>query len=142
MEAEVAAVNAALLAALEKDVKATMSAMLEQMGTDASLRAKAVAFIESSLLPRAAMLLNDSEETQNLIADNLKKVGARVGWRRGRGRGRGRGSLLHTYLSITSPTQPLTEHQNTKEKKVENTPAPLEHLSWFHSGMGPALACR
>lgn len=80
VEAEIVAVNAALLAALEKDVKATMAALLEQMGTDSSSRARAVAFIESSLLPRAAMLLNDSEETQNLIADHLKKVSALFGW--------------------------------------------------------------
>jgi hypothetical protein len=77
VEAEIAAVNAALSAALEKDVKATMAGLLEQMGTDASLRAKAVTFIESSVLPRASQLLNESEETQNLIADNLKKVSAR-----------------------------------------------------------------
>ena len=77
VEAEIAAVNAALFAALEKDVKATMAGLLEQMGTNASLRAKAVSFIESSVLPRASQLLNESEETQNLIADHLKKVSAR-----------------------------------------------------------------
>ena len=79
VEAEVAAVNEALVAALEKDVKATMSGLLEHMGADASSRARAVSFIERALLPRASALLNESEETQALVADHLKKVRRRHG---------------------------------------------------------------
>jgi hypothetical protein len=74
VEAEVAAANDALESALEKDVQVTMVALLDQMVTGASARARAVAFIERAVMPRAAKLLNSSEETQTMIAEHLKKV--------------------------------------------------------------------
>jgi len=73
-EAEVNAVNEALVAALQKDVMCTVTGLLEQLGAEAATRARAAEFIERALLPRAAALLNTSEEVQATIADALKKV--------------------------------------------------------------------
>jgi hypothetical protein len=77
-EKELAAVNEALIAALEKDVQATTTALLDQMNSEEGIRSKAVAFMLKELCPRANALLNKSEEAQAAVAEQIKKVLANV----------------------------------------------------------------
>eukprot|EP00960_Hanusia_phi_P029778 748164-Hanusia_phi.AAC.3 len=73
-EKEVEAVNDALVQALERDVKATLSALFEQMSSDEQLRNKTTSFIQRELIPRANSLLNSSDEVQTFVSDNLKRI--------------------------------------------------------------------
>eukprot|EP00961_Rhodomonas_salina_P149662 2014952-Rhodomonas_salina.1 len=98
-EKEVAIVNDSLVAALEKDVQATVGALLEHMTTDEAFRAKALGFMQRELIPRSNKLLNkvccssplslvrafcgavsgsdmarQSEEAQQAVAAQIKKI--------------------------------------------------------------------
>jgi hypothetical protein len=77
-EKELAAVNDALIAALEKDMQATTMALLDQMSSEESIRAKVVGFISKDLCPRANTLLNSSDEMQVAVAEQIKKIMANV----------------------------------------------------------------
>ena len=73
-EKEVEVVNAALIAALEKDVSATCTTLLEMMSAEQNVRIKAVEFISKELCPRANKLLNNSVDAQNAVANQIKKL--------------------------------------------------------------------
>lgn len=73
-EKEVEVVNVALCAALEKDVQATCTTLLEMMSAEPNVRIKAVGFISQELCPRANKLLNHSVDAQNAVATQIKKL--------------------------------------------------------------------
>lgn len=72
-EKEVVVVNASLCSALERNVQATCTTLLEMMGAEENVRIKAVQFLTEELCPRAQKLLNHSDEGQNAVANHIKK---------------------------------------------------------------------
>eukprot|EP00283_Hemiselmis_rufescens_P006848 CAMPEP_0173420296 /NCGR_PEP_ID=MMETSP1357-20121228/1844_1 /TAXON_ID=77926 /ORGANISM="Hemiselmis rufescens, Strain PCC563" /LENGTH=501 /DNA_ID=CAMNT_0014383075 /DNA_START=30 /DNA_END=1532 /DNA_ORIENTATION=+ len=71
---EVVVVTEALCTALEQDVLATTTALLELMTTEASVRGKAVEFLAAELCPKATKLLKGNTEAQNAVATQIKKL--------------------------------------------------------------------
>ena len=76
VEAVAASGHEALVAALERDVTATMEGLLEPLCStlEPAARSQTLVFIEKALLPRAGRLLNKNPEAQTTVAEQLKKV--------------------------------------------------------------------